>query len=278
VGHRRARALAHRISRRQRERLTFDGKVRDVPTSAAQVTARIEALRQDPGARVRRIGTGRFGNPIFRIDVPAAGQPRGHKALRVLVSSWLHGNEPVGPEAALRLVDRALRKKDFRRRFDLSVIVKVDPWKTRERPDGVNLNRRFLAGLWTAETRAIRRAVAGESFDLAVDLHGTTRDGFFLIRGRDDGKLSRRILGAMKTAALLDASPQDPRRGPYNLHSLGGASSATAGTFKGYMASQGVPYSYTLEAPRSLAPRLQVDGMFKLLRSTLDNVARYGRF
>jgi len=280
VGHR----LTKVATRRDRRQLRFDDKLRDVPISADKVTRKIEALRRDPHARVSRIGSGKFGNPVYRIDVPGSAgasntrRSPNRRPLKVLVGAWIHGNEPVGPEAALKLVDRALRKQSFRQRFDLSVIVKVDPWGTRKRPDGVDLNRRFAAGKWTMETRAIKRSVRGERFDLFVDLHGATRDGFFLIRGQDDGNVSRRILSAMKTGALLDAAPSSSRVGPYHMHSLGGAWSGTGGTFKGYMTARGVPYSYTLEAPRSLRPRQQVGGMFKLLRSTLDNVARHGRF
>jgi hypothetical protein len=280
VGHR----LSRPAKRRDQRQLRFDDTLRDIPISSDVITKQIEALRSDPRARVQRIGRGTFGNPVYRIDVPGSARPgkgvraTGGPPLKVLVGAWLHGNEPVGPKAALQLVNRALRKKGFRQRFDLSVIVKVDPWGTRERPDGVNLNRRFAAGRWTPESWAIKRSVRGERFDLFVDLHGAKRDGFFLIRGQDDGNISRRILSAMKTGALLDAAPSSPKVGPYHMHSLGGAWSGTEGTFKGYMTGRGVPYSYTLEAPRSLKPRQQVSGMFKLLRSTLDNVARHGQF
>ncbi len=279
VGHR----LSRPTSRRERRQFRFDDKLRDVPISADAVTKQIEALRNDPRARVTRIGHGTFGNPVYRIDVPGSASPgkatRGSRGpLKVLVGAWLHGNEPAGPKAALKLVDRALRKESFRQRFDLSVIIKVDPWGTRKRPDGVNLNRCLAPGRWTPETRAIKRSVRKDHFDLFVDLHGATRDGFFLIRGQNDGNVSRRILSAMKTCTLLDAAPSDPSVGPYRMHSLGGAWSGTKGTFKGYMTTLGVPYSYTLEAPRSLKPRQQVGGMFKLLRSTLDNVARHGAF
>jgi hypothetical protein len=82
----------------------------------------------------------------------------------------------------------------------------------------------------------------------------------------------------MESGALLDGTRVKPKVGPYNLHALGGAFSTTGGTFKGWMQQQGVPYSYTLEAPRKLAPERQVAGMFKLLRSTLDNVARHGKW
>jgi hypothetical protein len=78
----------------------------------------------------------------------------------------------------------------------------------------------------------------------------------------------------MKSGALLDARP---RVGPYSMHALGGAFTTTGGTFKGWMQKSGVPYSYTLEAPRGLAPERQVSGMLKLLRSTLNNVARHGK-
>ena len=87
----------------------------------------------------------------------------------------------------------------------------------------------------------------------------------------------RRILSAMETGALLDAAPGTRASGPYKLHALGAAMTTTPGTFKGYM-SKRVPYSYTLEYDRTLPPARQLQGNLKLLRSTLNNVARHGRF
>jgi len=269
---------SRRLTRSERRRFTF-GAVRDVQLDAAQVERRIESLRGRDGVRVNVIGRGDHGNPIYRVDIPARSGGQRSRPVRVVVSSWIHGDETVGPVAALGLVDHALKNARFRQRFDLSVLVKIDPFGTRNNPDGVNLNRAFVAGRWTAETLAIRRSLAPErgQIDLFVDLHGAGRAGFFLIRGQDDGNLSRRILGAMPTATLLDATGAQPWVGPYKLHSLGAATSNNPGTFKGWMIEQGAPYSYTLEAPRTLAPARQTAGMLRLLRSTLENTARHGR-
>lgn len=43
-------------------------------------------------------------------------------------------------------------------------------------------------------------------------------------------------------------------------------------------AKKKVPYSYTLEYDRTLTPARQLRGNLKLLRSTLYNVARHGKF
>lgn len=277
AGHR----LARHPSRQERRRLRF-GPKRDVVLPASQVVREIESLRGNSQLRVSLIGRGDHGNPVYRIDLPARkaskAPTRCRRPVRVVVSSWIHGNEPAGPAAALRLVHHALGREGFRRRFDLTVLVKVDPFGTRENPSGVDLNRAFAPGKWTAETRALRDSLARDlqKVDLFVDLHGTGRKGFFLIRGSDDGPLSRRILGAMEGGALLDAPAAKPKVGPYRLHGLGASTSNNAGTFKGWMVRRGVPYSYTLEAPRTLPPRRQVMGLLKLLRSTLNNTAQHG--
>lgn len=285
------RRQGHHPSRQERRRLAFDA-VQDIPTSAAQVIKSIEGLKarfeQQGGKnapRVTRLSHDRAQYPIYKIDIPAVGRPtRGKRPTRVLVSSWIHGDEPVGPATALKLVDLTLRKKNMRRDFDLSVLVKVDRFMTRNtparrnHPDGVNQNRAFAKGKWSTETKVMRKAVKGQKYDLFVDLHADTEPGFFMIWEADKGRVTGRALSAMKTGALLDATPKNHWVGDYNFHMLGGATTeGLAGCFDRFMARKGVPYSYTMEAPRTVPPAQQVQGMLKLLRSTMYNVARHGK-
>lgn len=282
------------LSRRQQRRLDYGPQsadeskrvVRDIPISAAKTIRSLEALKASfagqagkTAPRVTLLTQPDARYPVYKIDIPAQGRPRdGKRPVRVLVSSWIHGDEPVGPTTALQLVDYSLRKKNMRRDFDLSVVIKVDRFGTRNTPDGVNLNRAFADGKWTPETAAIRDAVSKNNYDLFMDLHADTEPGFFAIWEADRAGITGRALSAMRTGALLDATPKNHWVGDYNFHMLGGATTeGLAGCFDRFMARKGTPYSYTLEAPRTLSPAQQVRGMLKLVRSTMYNVARHGK-
>ncbi len=269
------RRNSHRPNRNERRRLRWGGK-KDVICSGKDVTRAVCKLGQRAGVNVSVIGqtAGRF--PLYRMDIKGKTPRKGGKRpLKVLVSAGIHGNEVGGVATALALAERASRGKGMRG-FDITVLPMINATGQRRNAGGRDLNRCFRNGKWTSETAAIRDALRGQKFDLFVDLHGARRHGFFLIRGQNDGNLSRRILSAMETGALLDAAPGTRASGPYKLHALGGAMTTTPGTFKGYM-SRRVPYSYTLEYDRTLPPARQLQGNLKLLRSTLNNVAKHGK-
>lgn len=269
------RRNSHRPNRSERKRLRWGGK-RDVRITGRDVTRALGKLGKKAGVKVSIIGKTAGNFPLYRVDIKGASRG-GKRPLKVLISAGVHGNEVGGVATAIKLVQRAARGQGLRRRFDITVLPMVNASGQRENTNGKDLNRSFQNGKWTAESAAIRNSLRGQHFDLFVDLHGAKRHGFFLIRGNDDGNISRRILSAMETGALLDAAPGTRASGPYKLHALGAAMTTTPGTFKGYM-SKRVPYSYTLEYDRTLPPARQLQGNLKLLRSTLNNVARHGRF
>lgn len=278
----------HRPTRTERRRFDY-GRKQDVRVDVAATNRELEQLARAHGDRMRLTRIGAVGGqPIYRVDLASSarngGKKRGRRSMRVLVTGGVHGNEPTGTRTAMSLIRRALGDKGMQARYDLTVVPMLNPAGlaalTRENHLGQDLNRTCRPGKWAVESRALRDSVKGERYDLAVDLHGSWRKGHFLLRGTDDGKVSRRILSAMSTQGLLDV-PRDATSnevGPYKVHCLGGASSNTGGTFKGLMAGLGTPYSYTLEYPRTLSPAKQERQMMRLLRSTLDNVYRYGRY
>ena len=269
------RRNSHRANRAERKRLRWGGK-KDVRITGRDVSRAVSRLGKKAGVKVSVIGQTAGQFPLYRVDIK--GQPRGvQRPLKVLISAGVHGNEVGGVATALKLAERAVKDKGLRRRFDITVLPMVNASGQRRSAGGEDLNRCFRNGKWTGETAAIRDSLRGQKFDLFVDLHGARRHGHFLIRGRDDGTISRRILSAMETGALLDATPGTRKSGPYKLHALGAAMTTTPGTFKGYM-SKRVPYTYTLEYDRTLPPARQLQGNLKLLRSTLYNVARHGKF
>jgi hypothetical protein len=245
------------------------------------VTRRVRgASRASPGAlRVSRAGSA-AGLSILRVDL-VGDRPVAGRRPRVLIVGGMHaGNETVGVEAATRFIEAAARDGDLRNRFDITVVPLANPTAlvlgTRENADQLDANRSFADGQWTAESLAIRDI--GDDFDLVVDLHGAGsrgRNGFFLIRGGEDGGMSARVLSAMQSGALMDPGG-GTAIGPYRFDQLGGAVSVNQGTLTSWFSRLGTRHSYTLEAPLRLAPDRQVRGMLKLLRSTLFNVNRRG--
>jgi hypothetical protein len=260
---------------------------RDVPADPSRLTAHLRALHGRDGITVTCLLENGPNDAVYRVDLPALRQGAGRAAtrpIRVGIGSGIHRDEPVGPATAEAFLGWARGNKDFRRRFQVTLVVKVSPDTTPLDRTQLDVNRSFAKGKWIPETDAIRRSLAQEKLDLFVDLHGSGSgaEGYWLIRGKDDGTMSRRILSSMKTTALWDVAPDRAKvqsefcRCNFLFHALGGITSDSSGTFKSFMAGQGVPYSYTLETPRNLSPPDQVRGALKLLRSAMYNVARHG--
>jgi predicted deacylase len=234
--------------------------------------ARLAARRPDALTlhEIGRVG----GQPLVMAKLAAASKRGGPPPVRVLVSAGVHGDEPSGVLAAVDWIGRVVKDRALRERFELVVLPAVNPTglaaRTRHNAAGQDLNRHFPDA--ALETAAVQRALAGQRFDLFVDLHGSRQAGFFLIRGKDDGGISGRILSAMSSGALLGT----PSSQSYAMHTRGGATSSNVGTFKDFMLQKGARYSYTLEYPRGADPAQQRRGIRKLLASTLENVRAHG--
>lgn len=264
----------------------------DLPVDVHATTEAIEALAEAHPDKVRLTQLAATASgPLYRVDVlplEASGRSarrKGQKGrrprkppapLKVLLSAGVHGNEPTSVGVVMAWLRRLVGSRRLRRRFAITALPMVNPTGlaalTRENAAGIDLNRSFRLGRYTRETLAIVHAVRRERWDLFIDLHGAYRDGFFLIRARNDGPLSGRILSVMPKSALL--SPGRPKLGPYALHTHGGATSNNPGTFKGFMA-QRVRYAYTLEYSRRLPSDRQRAGLLRLLDSTLHQVYRH---
>lgn len=263
-------------TRAERRRFRWSRKKQDPHVSVSGVNRQlVELAKAHPQlvtlTRIAQIGR----DPVYRVDIKGSAT-----AKRMLVTAGVHGNEPTGVLTAMDLIDRALRDPSLRQRAQLTVIPMVNPSglraKTRYSADQLDINRTFRNGKWRTESLAVARSVAGERYELAIDLHGAAKHGFFLIRNHDDKGMSSRILSAMTTALLMGGRRITARVGNYTLDAPGAATSSNPGTLKGYLGSLGARYAYTLEYSRKLAPELQRRGLLRLLRSAIDNVAAHG--
>jgi len=306
------RPLGHRLqtwrrrTRQERKRFRFV-KPGSVPISSDKALGRIEALsamlQKDPrayGAKVERMSAPGARYAVYRVDIPAlklSKRGRGRikqsdkkPPLKVVISSWIHGDEPVGHKAAEQLIRYALKHPDWRDDKHLRFVLKIDPYGTRDTPDGVNVNRNMRKGTRSRVARDIKKAVGHGEVGLALDLHASQYDGSFLIQLADYGNLSRRIASAMRSYSLLDADPKvgryahpnEPKKLGYHLSAPGVA--RVPGTRPGpeglgsMMEHMGglARYSFTLEASQAVPPARRVRDLVKLSRSAIDNTLRYG--
>lgn len=289
-----------------REKAGFQRAVRD-NAFGAQAERRVKALKRELESRgagtVKEVGRGERGL-IYRIDLkPLAPakirrKHRGKRRLKVLISTWIHGDESAGPEAAIKMLEHFVRDNEtLRERFDLSVLVKMDSSGRRDNASGQNVNRGFESdGVQAVEV--LKRATKGDEPDLFIDLHAAeleflrvkagqmpqtpkAKHGFFLIESSYAGNrrlpddLAGKALAALPTQMLLDTSARSRRVGPYAMRGLGNAVvDFVSGTFMRYAAHKLGARSFTLEAPKALAPKKQVAGTLRLLRSLMEHAYR----
>jgi len=165
----------------------------------AALAQRIEALAAGcPRLTVERLGTAVY--PGFAAPVHLLRYvPEGEVGRRVLVTGGVHGDEPAGVEAALRLVERLCADPGRRPRTAFDVVPLVNPWgwahHLRRNRDGRDVNRDF-ASFDTQEARLFRPVADARRYDLMVDLHeDAAARGFYLYRcDRPEQFLCRRII------------------------------------------------------------------------------------
>ena len=133
----------------------------------------------------------------------------GHSALRIYLSTGIHGDEPAGPLAGLKL----LQENHWPENAELWFCPCLNPMgfvlNRRENADGKDLNRDYRH-LETAEVRAhIAWLERQPQFDVYLCLHEDWEShGFYLYEQNPDGKpsLAESIIGAVQRICLIDLS------------------------------------------------------------------------
>jgi succinylglutamate desuccinylase/aspartoacylase family protein len=227
------------------------------------------------------------GLPVRAIHLPAA--PGGAPKPKLVLLGGVHsGTEKTGFEAATRFVEQLAKDPSVRARFDVTILPLVNPTAlvlgTRENAKGVDINRTFVEGKTTPESKLIVDWAKNKTFDFHLDLHTAGdkgRDGFFLIRGKNDKGMGARIMKALPSAALLDApgKPGEARVGPYILYGVGLSEiESIKHTTMDLFARKGTPYVYTFEAPTRADPKVQVELTMRMIHSALNNAHKHGVF
>jgi murein peptide amidase A len=130
--------------------------------------------------------------------------------VHVYISAGIHGDEPAGPLAVLRLIEDDIWPFDVQISLCPCLNPKGLALNTRENADGVDLNRDFRH-LKTAEVRAhVAWLQRQPNFDLTLCLHEDWEsNGFYVYEVNPDNRPSfaQTILDAAATQCPVDMSP-----------------------------------------------------------------------
>lgn len=203
---------------------------------------------------------------------------------KILIVGGVHaGSETIGVEAALQVAEHLGKNPAILEHFDITIVplvnptglMRVDATKSkngtpgRYTSDGVDINRSFGAGRWTPESKAMATLMKTERFHAILDLHGagSHRDGFFIIKGTDDGGIASRFTSQAQGVPLLT---REGAGKTYSFNAPGVVTSSNEGTLKQFGVSIGTRHSYTFEAPGKLSAEKQVSGTLSLVTSALN--------
>lgn len=132
------------------------------------------------------------------------------RAARIYISTGIHGDEPAGPLAALKLIE----ENRWPENSEISLLPCLNPdgfiLNTRENAGGLDLNRDYRhleSGEVTAHVRWLKRQA---DFDLCFCLHEDWEShGFYVYELNPDERpsLARKMLAAVAEVCPIDQSP-----------------------------------------------------------------------
>lgn len=197
-----------------------------------------------------------------------------HHASRIYLSTGIHGDEPAGPQAMLRL----LQENQWPANADISLVPCLNPVgflsNRRENPQGLDLNRDYL----NPQSDEIRAHIAWlerqPAFDLCLCLHEDWEaHGFYLYELNPDNQpsLAEKMVKRVATVCPVDQSEiiegrpaqngiirpdLDPRLRPLWPESF-------------WLLTHKTRQSYTLEAPSDFALSTRVNALVAAVQAAL---------
>ncbi len=201
-----------------------------------------------------------------------------HSALRVYISTGIHGDEPAGPLAALQL----LQENNWPPDAEIFLLPCLNPagfkLNRRENADGKDLNRDYR-NPQTAEVRAhVAWLERQRRFDLTLQLHEDWEsNGFYVYELNPDNLpgLAGKIVEAVARVCPVDRSEliegrpaqngiirpvTDPRLRPDWPEAF-------------YLMTHKTPLSYTLEAPSDFPLEARVAALKAAVNAALEGIA-----
>jgi hypothetical protein len=104
---------------------------------------------------------------------------------RVCLCAGIHGDEPAGVEAILRLLEDSSRLKEPLDKIHFTILPCINPYgyehNTRTNGRGMDLNRQFRRRRPPIEVNLVKKAIGRGGYDLAMEFHeDVDTDGFYL--------------------------------------------------------------------------------------------------
>jgi protein MpaA len=208
-------------------------------------------------------------------SVPSTLDPRPSTRRRVYLSTGIHGDEPAGPTAALRL----LQENQWSENVDLWFCPCLNPTgfaaNTRENARGIDLNREYLNPIADEIKAHIAWLERQPNFDLCLLMHEDWEShGFYLYEQNPDRRVP---LAEPMIEAISKVCPIDPNEMIEDRPAQGGIIRPSLDpklrlkwpeAF--YMISHKTRLSYTLEAPSDYPMTTRVDALVTAVRTSLD--------
>jgi len=223
----------------------------------------------------------KHGWELAPMDVAGEGslpafQKTGHNPRQHLyISSGMHGDEPAGPLAVLRLFE----ENDWPKGMSLFVIPCFNPdgfaRNTRENKDGVDLNRDYRSRKTALVQAHVRWLEKQPRFDLSLCLHEDWEaHGFYLYELNPDGRPSfaERIVERVKAVCPIDPSPliegREARNGIICANRYLVERPDWPEAF--YLIHHKTRLSYTLEAPSDFPLMIRANALAAGVRAVLE--------
>ena len=212
---------------------------------------------------------------LFALTRPALRLPTSDLRPRVYVSAGIHGDEPAGPLAALRLI----QENQWPENLDLWFCPCLNPLgfaaNTRENGRGIDLNREYLNPLADEIKAHIAWLDRQPNFDLCLLLHEDWEShGFYLYEQNPDGG---RSLAEPMIEAISRVCPIDPNELIEDRPAKNGIirpsidpNSRPQWPEAFYLITHKTRLSYTLEAPSDYPLSTRVDAHVAAVRTALD--------
>lgn len=215
---------------------------------------------------------------LFALRRPTRSAPRPQRATRVYVSTGIHGDEPAGPLACLRL----LAENRWPANCEFWLCPCLNPTgfalNRRENVEGVDLNRDYRH-LRTAEIRAHTGWLKQQpTFDLCLCLHEDWEaHGFYVYELNPDHQPS---LAEAMVADVAKVCPIDHSETIEGREAQGGIirpsldpKSRPEWPEAFWLLAHRTRLSYTLEAPSDFALRTRVEALVAGVNAALQRLA-----
>lgn len=214
---------------------------------------------------------------LFALTRNSKSETRNPK--RVYLSTGIHGDEPAGPLAALKLI----QENRWPENLDLWFCPCLNPigftLNTRENANGIDLNREYLDPVAEEIKAHIKWLERQPNFDLSLLMHEDWEShGFYLYEQNPDARVS---LAEPMIDAISKVCPIDPNEIIEDRPAKNGIIRPSLDprlrlkwpeAF--YMINYKTRLSYTLEGPSDYPVSTRMDALVTAVRTAVDLIAK----